>query len=267
MSLSRAWPISQVANKASGICRICHATRQLHLRDGTVHRHGPRNNPCPGSDQPPLDISSQSDSGTASAAPPLQSEPPSSGHSSVLVFNSTPAQPTVSNEIPGVSGWSPVYSGLIKHIPRSARPACASHLAGLLRAAASHPEVSDNWLAIFDWSGSILLPPKRGGKRHNLTSTIKKRICSFSHSSHSVEPVAAPSFRRLSDDKILTQAVAAKLEDGNIRAAIRILCSDDTPALPFEETLSELQEKHPQSSLIQGSLSAPSVDCPSSGRI
>jgi len=263
MSLSRAWPISQEANKSSGICRVCHATRQLHLRDGTVHKHGPRNNPCPGSHQLPLVVSSQSQTGSASVTSPLPPEPPASGHSSILVSNPTPALPVVSivsNEVPGSSVWSPVYSGLIKHIPRSARPACASHLASLLRAAALHPEVSDNWLAIFDWSGSILLPPKRGGKRHNLASTIKKRICSFSHSSQSVDSVAAPSSRRLSDDAILAQVIAAKLEDGNIRAAIRILCSDDTPAAPSEETLARLQEKHPKSSIIQGSLFAPTVD-------
>ena len=116
--------------------------------------------------------------------------------------------------------WSPVNSGLVKHIPRSARPACASHLAGLLRVAASHPEVSDNWLSIFDWSGSILIPLRRGGKRHNLASTIKKRICSFSHSSQSVEPAVAPSYKRLSDDAILAQAVAARMLPSSNLAAI-----------------------------------------------
>ena len=85
-------------------------------------------------------------------------------------------------------------------------------MAGLLRAAASHPEVPDNWLSIFDWSGSILMPPKRGGKRHNLASTIKKRICSFSPSSPSAEPVVVPSYKRFSDDAVLAQAIAAKLE-------------------------------------------------------
>ena len=90
-------------------------------------------------------------------------------------------------------------------------------------------------LSIFDWSGSILIPPKRGGKRHNLASTIKKRICSFSHSSESVEPMVAPPYKRLSDDEVLAQAIASKLEDGNIRTAIRILCSDDTQAKPDDQ--------------------------------
>jgi len=174
MSRSRAWPISQEANKSSGICCICHATFQLHLRDGTVHKHGPRKNPCPGSHQPPLIDLGHPQTGSTQVLGP---EPPSPGHSSTSVSHSVPVQLAVSlisNGIPSSSTWSPVNSGLIKHIPRSARPACASHLAGLLRAAASHPEVPENWLSIFDWSGSILIPPKRGGKRHNLASTIKK---------------------------------------------------------------------------------------------
>src|SRR3989442_4397539 len=51
---SQSWPLSKNANKRSGVCSICQATRQLHLKDGTVHVHGPRKRPCPGSDKPPL---------------------------------------------------------------------------------------------------------------------------------------------------------------------------------------------------------------------
>ena len=72
--------------------------------------------------------------------------------------------------------------------------------------------------------------------------------------------MVAPSYKRLSDDAVLNQAIVAKLENGNIRAAICILSSDDTQAPPSAETLSKLQEKHPQSSLTQGFLFAPFVD-------
>ena len=40
-------------------------------------------------------------------------------------------------------------------------------------------------------------------------------------------------------------AVSAKLEDGNISAAIRILCSDEVIATYSAETLAKLQLKHP----------------------
>jgi len=48
---------------------------------------------------------------------------------------------------------------------------------------------------------------------------------------------------------VLSQAVAAKLEDGNVRAVIRFLVSDDTVAAPSVEPLPKLKEKHPVSSL------------------
>ena len=53
-TVAKKWPLSQDANKAFGICSVCRATRQLHLKDGTVHKHGPRDRPCPGSNKPPL---------------------------------------------------------------------------------------------------------------------------------------------------------------------------------------------------------------------
>ena len=42
------------------------ATRQLHLRDGFIHIHEPRNNPCPDSNRAPL--------ATVSSAPKLLPE-------------------------------------------------------------------------------------------------------------------------------------------------------------------------------------------------
>jgi len=49
----RSWPLSQDANKNSGVCSGCRTVRQLHLKDGKVHRRTvhrcPHDNPCPGS--------------------------------------------------------------------------------------------------------------------------------------------------------------------------------------------------------------------------
>ena len=43
----------------------------------------------------------------------------------------------------------------------------------------------------------------------------------------------------------ISQAVSAKLEDGNVRAALRILMSDDSPAAPSPQSFQAMQEKHP----------------------
>ena len=42
----------------------------------------------------------------------------------------------------------------------------------------------------------------------------------------------------------LSKAVRAKIEDGNVKAAVRILLSEDTPAVPSEEYWRQLCEKH-----------------------
>ena len=46
-------------------------------------------------------------------------------------------------------------------------------------------------------------------------------------------------------DHCLASAVMAKIEDGNIKAAIRIITSDDQPAEDNIQTLHGLQERHP----------------------
>jgi len=149
------WPLSQSANKSNGSCSICLATRQLRLRDGTVHRHGPRHDPCPGSGKPPLDASNHS---VASHV-----------LSPTIVNSITPSQSDRASDI-----WSPIEVSLIKHIPKSARSSCASHLASLLRKVVSDPDLSPNWLAVLNWGNAVLRPPKRGGKRHNLSKIIKQ---------------------------------------------------------------------------------------------
>ena len=75
--------------------------------------------------------------------------------------------------------WTPSDHALIKHIPKSARPACASLLASLLRSIAQDPVPVTKWTDLFNWGGAILKPPKRGGKRHDLSATVRKCISTF----------------------------------------------------------------------------------------
>ena len=90
---------------------------------------------------------------------------------------------------------------------------------------------------------------KRCGKRHNLSSTVKKRISSFSVGVTPAQSTDNSHNRRASTNNTLSQAIAAKIEDGNVRAAIRLLISDDTVAAPSVENLAKLKEKHPVFSL------------------
>ena len=54
---------------------------------------------------------------------------------------------------------------------------------------------------------------------------------------------------RCNDQEIIAAAVSSKLEDGNIKAAIRILCSEDKPVPINLDSLNELNSKHPSQPL------------------
>ena len=60
----------------------------------------------------------------------------------------------------------------------------------------------------------------------------------------------------------LTRAVTSRLEAGNMKAAIRLLMSDDSIATPSADTITKLEKKHPPSTLSVDSIPTPSTDGP-----
>jgi hypothetical protein len=151
---------------------------------------------------------------------------------------------------------------LIKHIPKSARSVCASHLAGLFNQVVTHASDIDKWFDILCWPKTILFIPKRGGKRHNISSELKKRICAWpSDGARPPLPHVLVNGNSHKHPPSLSEAVSAKLEDGNIKAAVRILCSDEQPALPSVDILAALQAKHPAAHKEAMSVPGPQTDC------
>jgi hypothetical protein len=71
--------------------------------------------------------------------------------------------------------------------------------------------------------------------------------------------VATDSSHRRSPS--LAEAVSAKIEDGNIKAAIRIISSDEQLVLPSVDTLAALQAKHPAARQDSVHIPDPQPDC------
>jgi hypothetical protein len=169
MPHQQSWSLSQTAHKSSGTCSSCHAVRQLHIKDGTIHLHGPRNNPCPGSRKPPLVQLDPSPSSTDDS--PTHSDPPLDPYlqpaSSLITLPSTLSPTAFDHPLVNVP--------IIKHIPKSARPACCNTLSELLKATARSKDNLSAWSDLLNFGLDILRKPPRGGKRHNLATTIKKR--------------------------------------------------------------------------------------------
>lgn len=60
--------------------------------------------------------------------------------------------------------------------------------------------------------------------------------------------------------KYLAQAVSSRLEDGDIKGALRILCSDDVPVDDSPSVMEELQKKHPKAYSDRRTLPCPQED-------
>ena len=245
MAHRQTWSLSQDANKSSGVCSSCHAVRQLHIKDGTIHRHGPRSKPCDGSDKPPLSAQSTSfqsapytPSGTAGDFSPSAAMSLASSFSSIASSLSTLAERS------SVFSHPQIDSALIKRIPKSARPACASLLANLLHGVTDNLFSLEPWSDLLHFGERVLRKPDRTGRRHNLASVIKKRTEGTSPSDkQAVKRV--PVRKSRNDDELLAAAVTAKVEDGNIKAAVRLLCSEERPASDTAATYLKLLERHP----------------------
>lgn len=246
------WPLSQEANKPRGTCSVCLESHQLHLRGNTVHLHGPRSSRCLGSNRPPATQQSVSQCTPAAANPPVSAE-----SSSIEVRRSsayTPAFSSVSASDQSSQSQShsqPVSSlahptvktPIIKHIPKSARPACCSALVEILSQVLRNDADHSAWVKLFEFCPNILgIPPKSGAKA-SICSIIKARL----NSALSTPVGHHITTQRKAKDSALASAVSSKIEDGNIKAALRLICSDDKPADCSETVFAALQSKHPSS--------------------
>src|SRR6218665_1711782 len=74
----------------------------------------------------------------------------------------------------------PVPKGrILKHIPKAARPGVSRLLAMIINRILADPTSVHQWQCLLSFAAVVLEQPMRGGRRHNLTATIKKRAESY----------------------------------------------------------------------------------------
>ena len=136
---------------------------------------------------------------------------------------------------------------IIKHIPRSARLHCAVQLTKAIKIVIAHPDDPAAWSSLLDYGKLLLLAPPRSGRKHNVANVLKKRTMDGLSTSTSAayQPSRQGTSARVDEGLALSMAVRSKLEDGNIRGAVRIICSDEKPAVNNVATLKALRERHP----------------------
>ena len=140
----------------------------------------------------------------------------------------------------------------LKHIPKGARARAASSFERRINAVLSKPDDWGAWSRLLSF-GACLTSPGRGGRRRNLTSQVLAAI-DKADLELKVEPAGAgpsrpsPTTRRkatVSADETAARRASSKLAEGDIRGAVRSLCSDDTFAPPGPSTRQSLLTKHP----------------------
>jgi Reverse transcriptase (RNA-dependent DNA polymerase) len=241
IGMSTEVTLKEKINKANGVCSHCLTIRQLHLNGGKVHRHGPRNKPCPGSNQSPLD---------GNSVRAGQNKINEAGISQLTGAESNPERPNgAEEELNPEIGFHPHLKGpIMKHVCKGARPACSRALTTILQKICDEPGKKEGWLTLLGFAPNILTQPPRAGRRRNISNIIRDRAEAWTLSQHENDNIdyrnvfSNPTARKT---EALLTAVNAKLEEGNIRAAVRILCDQSQPAAPTEDNLRILQQKHP----------------------
>lgn len=229
---------------------MCHRDGIRIVRTtGLLWRHGPRSNPCTGGNNAPLPGSHRPVTQTGTQ-PPL--DPTSSAElddTSADLFDSfhslpPPAAPSI--------GHPPRASQILKRIPKGARLDASRVLTGLIRDVVRDTGCGDVWVRLFGFAPCCLARPGRGGKSRNLTTLVIRQIQAYdsrvdtnSRPDRCGLPHRVRRGRGKDEDEEVAGRASAKLEEGDIRGAIRILSSKDTIAPMDDSTLASLVALHP----------------------
>jgi len=240
-TMSQASMDSQKAPKEMGTCSVCWSTFRIQRATGSIHKHGPRRNPCPGSDKPPSTVQ------TSQLLAPSQNSATATSIANATASTTSSQTSQTATEVDGALSH-PKWKTLISRIPRAARPACRELLTQILRRIVDAPKDKSAWMELLHFGPIILAKPKRGGANRNLSNILNKRTAAWDRevkTADATQQTSNRTNRKMTVSSKLAAAVTSKLEAGNFKAAIRIICSDDAPAPDTSETLKALEAKHP----------------------
>lgn len=217
----------------TGQCPVCHRTGLTIVKTtGRLWRHGPSDNPCDGRGRLPVP-------GTIK----LASIPSSQGTTTTQPVN----DPLVDLlDTPSVQQPHPLVlhpsrnAPIIKHIPKGSRPQAAALLTRLILEVVNDVNQQQAWEKLLNFAHVCFARPVRGGRTRNLTTLITRQIQCFDSGIDKLNEyranVSRLSKKSKSDDEIAAIRASAKLEDADIKGALRQLASCDALA-PQTSTL------------------------------
>ena len=231
---------SQLLSSSRVVCSVCCRSMPV-TKAGLLRVHGPLGNQCAGSGMSTFSPADAFASAGASISDGVSSGNADIGINGVSVRDSN----TRCARSPSVHPLFRLSSvTILKRIPHASRHLAASKLASIL-VDVTQKNDTELWGRLFNFSSRYLAVPERGGHRRSLASAVSVQLREESD-------LLPSQFRQSSKHHIpsdsttnLAKRVSSKMEEGDVRGAVRIACSEDTLAELNEETLSALRTKHP----------------------
>ena len=229
--------------KKSGQCSVC--LRVICLTStGLIYKHGPG---CTGSSQLPIDGSISN------------SQPQGSMGSSIPSSTEATTKPCNKSSKEIIDLLLAKQGKVLKRIPKASRILAAERFVKVLTGVISDADSVDKWIELLLFGVvCFAVPGNRGGKKHcsSLATKVNQVLISFPLNSETPNKANKPrNFKQTPSS--LAARVSNKLEDGDIRGAIRLAASDNTMAEETEETVFALKSKHPQQAMSYRSPPAP----------
>ena len=229
----------------SALCSSCNRPFRIN-NNGSIRRHKSHGDICPGSG--------------SVASHFLRSDLPSGN----------PEPESIRSEVTTTDAPSPCFTPelfqrlfaskvrVLKFVPRGARVQFANTLNETIRSVAANQEDASAWLRLLYLPRFCLKKPERGGSGRRVTlATLVKRQCVAFHdvdvsSLGSVSRNSAAPRKKKDDSEALRREseklntlVSEKLDEGDVRGAVRIACSADVIAPFNSESFEQLKLKHP----------------------
>jgi hypothetical protein len=138
---------------------------------------------------------------------------------------------------------------VVRRIPKGSRLNAAEKLSDILENIVADPSCLRNWINVLLFGFVCLaVPGQRGGRRHSSKLAGKRNsiISDYPANIEDVSHLQPPQQHRRNGHSSLAERVSAKLEDGDVRGAIRLASSEDTFAQHANNTYEQLRLLHPQ---------------------
>ena len=155
------------------------------------------------------------------------------------------------------SSFTPPHSSarILRWIPKGARASAATLLQSLLLNVVHDPSSGTNWSRLMGYAAACFGRPDRGGRSNNLTTAVLRAVGDYERN----DSVLGGDNRQFTrggrrgkaakgDDKReakIAFRACQKMCDGDVRRAVRILCSQDEFLPADQARLRQLQDLHP----------------------